>query len=59
MFGLLAYPALGIYKSIVGSMSSTQKTVLEARLAHDVYFAKVDPISDEEASVVLNSFGST
>lgn len=59
MFGLLAYPMLGIYKSIAGSMSLTQKTVLDARLAHDMYFAKVDPISDEEASTVLNSFGST
>jgi len=58
MFGLLAYPALGIYKSIVGSMSVTQKAVLEARLAHDIYVTKADPISDQEAAVVVNSFGS-
>ncbi|KAF5671692.1 glycosyltransferase family 1 [Fusarium heterosporum] len=58
MFGLLAYPALGIYKSIVGSLSKTDKKVLEARLAHDEYFAKVDPISEQEIASVLNSFGA-
>lgn len=58
MFGLVAYPALGIYKSIVGSMSESQKAVLEARLAYDMYCAKVDPISDTDTAVVLNSFES-
>nr|RBQ92249.1 hypothetical protein FVER53263_11746 [Fusarium verticillioides] len=57
MFGLLAYPALGIYKSIVGSLSKTEKKVLEARLAHDEYFAKMDPIGEQEIQVVLSSFG--
>lgn len=57
MFGLLAYPALGIYKSIVGSLSKTEKKVLEARLAHDEYFAKIDPIRDQEIEVVLRSLG--
>ncbi|KAF5597576.1 glycosyltransferase family 1 [Fusarium subglutinans] len=57
MFGLLAYPALGIYKSIVGSLSKTEKKVLEARLAHDKYFAKIDPIEDQDIQVVLSSFG--
>ncbi|EXK27256.1 hypothetical protein FOMG_16318 [Fusarium oxysporum f. sp. melonis 26406] len=58
MFGLLAYPALGIYKSIVGSLSKTEKKVLEARLAHDEYFARVDPISEQEIASVLSSFGT-
>ncbi|EXL40903.1 hypothetical protein FOCG_16665 [Fusarium oxysporum f. sp. radicis-lycopersici 26381] len=58
MFGLLAYPALGIYKSIVGSLSKTEKKVLEARLAHDAYFARVDPISEQEIASVLSSFGT-
>ncbi|KAH8883716.1 UDP-Glycosyltransferase/glycogen phosphorylase [Thozetella sp. PMI_491] len=57
MFGLVAYPALGIYKSIAGAHSTTEKKVLEARLAHDEYFAKVDPISNQEISSVLGSFG--
>ncbi|PNP73834.1 hypothetical protein FNYG_12793 [Fusarium nygamai] len=57
MFGLLAYPALGIYKSIVGSLSKTEKKVLESRLGHDEYFTNIDPISDQEIEVVLRSFG--
>jgi hypothetical protein len=57
MFGLLAYPALGIYKSIVGSFSKTEKKVLEARLAHDEYFAKIGRIRDQEIQVVLRSLG--
>jgi sterol 3beta-glucosyltransferase len=57
MFGLLAYPALGIYRSIVGSLSKTEKMVLEARLAHDDYFSRADPISDQEIASVLSSFG--
>ncbi|KAG9499326.1 hypothetical protein J7337_010146 [Fusarium musae] len=57
MFGLLAYPALGIYKSIVGSLPKTEKKVLEARLAHDECFAKIDPIRDQEIEVVLRSLG--
>lgn len=57
MFGLLAYPALGIYKSIIGSLSKTQKEVREARLAHGEYFARVEPIGDQEISRVLSAFG--
>lgn len=57
MFGLLAYPALGIYKSIVASLSKTEKKVLEARLAHDEYFARIDPTSDQEIASVLSAFG--
>jgi hypothetical protein len=58
MFGLFAYPALGFYKSIVGSLSKTEKKVLEGRLAHDEYFARVDPISDQEVASVLSSLGT-
>ncbi|KAM0413203.1 hypothetical protein ACHAPD_008290 [Fusarium lateritium] len=57
MFGLFAYPALGIYKSIVGSLSKTEKKVLEARLEHDEYFAKIDPMSEQDIASVLSSFG--
>uniref|UniRef100_A0A0D2Y9P7 Uncharacterized protein n=1 Tax=Fusarium oxysporum (strain Fo5176) TaxID=660025 RepID=A0A0D2Y9P7_FUSOF len=57
-FGLIAKPGSGIYKSIVGSLSKTEKKVLEARLAHDEYFARVDPISEQEIASVLSSFGT-
>ncbi|KAH7143307.1 hypothetical protein DER46DRAFT_618938 [Fusarium sp. MPI-SDFR-AT-0072] len=56
-FGLLAYPALGIYNSIVGSLSKTEKNGLKSRLAHDEYFAKIDPITEQEIELVLSSFG--
>lgn len=57
MFGIFAYPALGIYKSITsGHMSSAQRSVLAARLAHDMYFARVEPVAEEEAAQTLYMF---
>lgn len=56
MFGLLAYPALGIYKSLVGSLSKTEKQIMEARLAHDAYFANLEPITDQEMNSVLGQW---
>jgi len=54
MFGLVAYPALGIYKSIVaGHMTQTERNILTARLAHDTYFAKLVPVDEEESEQVL------
>lgn len=56
MFGLLAYPAMGIYKSLVGSLSTTEKQIMEARLGHDAYFANLEPITDREMNLVLSQW---
>jgi sterol 3beta-glucosyltransferase len=59
MFGLLAYPALGIYQSIVGaSISATQAAILQARAAHDAFFNEVHQPSAEEEAEVLREFNS-
>jgi len=54
MFGLFAYPALGIYQSVIGVPTSvTQAAILQARLAHDAFFNNMhQPSADEEAEVL-------
>ncbi|KAF5983451.1 glycosyltransferase family 1 [Fusarium coicis] len=49
-FGQIAEPGSG-------SLSKTEKKLLEARLSHDEYFAKIDPIRDQEVEVVSRSLG--
>jgi uncharacterized membrane protein len=59
MFGLVAYPALGIYQSIVGaSTSATQATILQARVAHDAFFNDVHQPNAEDEAEVLREFTS-
>jgi sterol 3beta-glucosyltransferase len=59
MFGLVAYPALGIYQSIVGaSISATQAVILQARVAHDAFFNDVHQPSAEDEAEVLREFNS-
>jgi sterol 3beta-glucosyltransferase len=59
MFGLLAYPALGIYQSIVGaSTSATQAAILQARVAHDAFFNDAHQPSAEDEAEVLREFNS-
>jgi len=58
MFGLFAYPALGIYQSIVGaSTSATQAAILKARVAHDAFFNDLHQPDVEEEAKVLRKFG--
>lgn len=57
MFGLFAYPALGIYQSIVGASTSVaQAAILQARVAHDAFFNDVNQPSAEEEADVLRKF---
>lgn len=58
MFGLFAYPAYGIYKSLSNAMSKTQKEILKARLEHDAYFSKTVSIDKEEVDHVIHAFGT-
>jgi sterol 3beta-glucosyltransferase len=59
MFGLVAYPALGIYQSIVGaSTSATQAAILQPRVTHDAFFNDVHQPSEEEEVDVLREFNS-
>lgn len=57
MFGLFAYPALGIYQSIVSvSTLATQAAILQARVAHDAFFNHVHQPNIEEEAEVLRKF---
>jgi hypothetical protein len=57
MFGLFAYPAMGIYQSIVGALKTeSQHKVLQARIAHDAYFENLHRPSIEEEREVLRRF---
>lgn len=57
MFGLFAYPTLGIYQSIVGASTSVAETaILQARVAHDAFFNDAHQPSREEELQVLREF---
>jgi hypothetical protein len=56
MFGLLAYPAMGIYRSIGAAMSPLRKQVLAARLAHDEWMAGRVALRQDEVDAVLAGF---
>lgn len=56
MFGLLAYPAMGIYKSIGSALSPTQREILAARVSHDEYFAARTQIAQHEIHMVVDTF---
>lgn len=57
MFGLFAYPALGIYQSIVGASTSVaQAAISQARVAHDAFFNDLHQPSAEEEVEVLRKF---
>jgi len=58
MFGLFAYPALGIYQSIVGaSTSAAQAVILKARVAHDAFMNDAHQPSAADEAEVLRKFG--
>lgn len=57
MFGLVAYPALGIYKSIGSTnISQAQAKLLISRHVYGSYMATKVSIADSEASSVLHEF---
>lgn len=57
MFGLFAYPALGIYQSLVkGKMSKAQHAILQARIAQDAYMSELKTPSDEDIERILHNF---
>jgi hypothetical protein len=57
MFGLFAYPALGIYQSIVGASSSVaQAAILQARVAHDAFMNDMHQPSAADEAEVLRKF---
>ena len=58
MFGLLAYPAMGIYKSLGALLSPLQKQVLKARLEHDEWLAGKNEVSQAEFDGVLKGYES-
>lgn len=55
MFGLLAYPAEGIYKSIKAATSGVVKKAIEKGRAAPLESAKVDGF---EVSMILNGFAA-
>lgn len=58
MFGLIAYPAMGIYQSLYAALSPIQREILAARLALDEYMSKVVPVTPEEVRDVTQQFGN-
>lgn len=58
MFGLLAYPSLGIYKSLASiGLTGAESKILAARLLHGEFMAMKRPVNHSEVSQVLHDFG--
>ncbi|KAF7889829.1 uncharacterized protein EAF02_002244 [Botrytis sinoallii] len=57
MFGLMAYPAMGLYKSINDmGLSTAQKRVLEGRQMLSAYMNEKAPLQEAEIGSVLEQF---
>ncbi|TEY61488.1 hypothetical protein BOTCAL_0168g00210 [Botryotinia calthae] len=57
MFGLMAYPAMGLYKSINEmGLSTAQKRVLEGRQMLSTYMNEKMPLQEAEIGTVLEQF---
>ncbi|TGO57465.1 hypothetical protein BCON_0065g00250 [Botryotinia convoluta] len=57
MFGLMAYPAMGLYKSINEMrLSTAQKRVLEGRQMLSAYMNEKTPLQEAEIGSVLEQF---
>lgn len=56
MFGLLAYPAIGIYKSLSSTMSPVGRAILMARVSHDEWMASQLKTSQDETHLVVQAF---
>ncbi|KAB8224498.1 hypothetical protein BDV33DRAFT_233433 [Aspergillus novoparasiticus] len=59
MFGLMAYPAMGIYKSIKkGNLNPTERKILEAQIELGDYMLQSFPASPGEIEMVLSKFNA-
>ncbi|PIG80885.1 sterol glucosyltransferase [Aspergillus arachidicola] len=59
MFGLTAYPAMGIYKSIKkGNLNPTERKILEAQIELGDYMLQSFPASPGEIEMVLSKFSA-
>lgn len=56
MLGLIAYPAMGAYKSVSSIMSPVQKQVLAARVGYDEWVASQEGVRQNEVDAVVNGF---
>lgn len=59
MFGLMAYPAMGLYKSMnSGKLSPTDAQILQARQMLSVYMNEQKGVQEDEAGRVQSIFES-
>ncbi|QMW46761.1 hypothetical protein G4B11_010216 [Aspergillus flavus] len=59
MFGLMAYPAMGIYKSIKkGNLNPTERKIVEAQIELGDYMLQSFPASPAEIEMVLSRFNT-
>lgn len=57
MFGLMAYPAMGIYKSLKNrNLNPTEAKILESKIALGNYLFQRSPPNPEEVKMVLSTF---
>ncbi|KAK9847344.1 sterol glucosyltransferase [Penicillium brevicompactum] len=57
IFGLMAYPSMGIYKSLKkANLSSTEATILDSQIALGAFTLQQNPASASEIDTVLSNF---
>ncbi|OQE69651.1 hypothetical protein PENNAL_c0130G04309 [Penicillium nalgiovense] len=57
IFGLMAYPAMGVYASLKQQgLNSTQAVVLESQVALGIWKLQQQPVTPSEVSLVLSNF---